>query len=827
MTTHIAKLEQQYLLEAEMRDAGVTRYLNLKLDAANERLETATDAGLHLLKRAIEPLIQAVEGFIRDEQTKGRGRKHIALPYLMQLEPEVVAFLTAKGILNAVSSHVALTKAAITIAKSLEDELRFRHFQTENQPFYDAVHKRIHRKTSYDYKRTVLIHSMGKVGMAWESWSKTDKVHIGILCIDLMAKATGLIDIVQIPKRKDDTAYYVVPTQAALDWLEKEHSHCALLAPTHLPMLVPPKDWTTPYDGGYLGVLKDTLKLVKTHNPKYLEELAGYPMPDVYQAVNHIQQTAWRVNDKVLNVAQVLWDSHSERAGLPSRDDRMPRACPVPKTLTVEQMTPEQQTLFYNWKREAAQLYESNVINRSKRLMFSKTLYVAHKFVEESEIYFPHIMDFRGRVYPVANFLSPQGNDFAKGLLTFAQGKPLENQQAANWLAIHGANLYGKDKLNFEERIAFVEAFTSTIQAIAHDPLANLEWTEAKKPWQFLAFCFEWAGYKREGYAFVSRLPIALDGTCNGLQHFSAMLRDEVGGAAVNLTPSAKPQDIYQRVADVVLEKLKAEVENQSDKQEMAEHWLRFGVTREITKRPVMILPYGGTRLSCRAYIEEHIKKCLQEGQLNSFANEQGDNLFQASQFLAGFIWQSIGEVVIAARQAMDWLQQAARLVSKEALPIQWTTPSGFPVQQAYYDVRTRRIKTQLAGNVIRKVYLCLNETLDTLNPKEQANGISPNFVHSMDAAALHLYVNQAKALGINNFSLVHDSYGTLASDTELSAACIRQVFVSIYRDDVLDRLRCTLLRLLSDKNAKCLPDLPSKGRLDLEAIQHSAFFFA
>ena len=39
-----------------------------------------------------------------------------------------------------------------------------------------------------------------------------------------------------------------------------------------------------------------------------------------------------------------------------------------------------------------------------------------------------------------------------------------------------------------------------------------------------------------------------MDGSCNGLQNFSAMLRDEVGGKAVNLIPSDKPQDVYMEV---------------------------------------------------------------------------------------------------------------------------------------------------------------------------------------------------------------------------------------------------------------------------------------
>ena len=42
------------------------------------------------------------------------------------------------------------------------------------------------------------------------------------------------------------------------------------------------------------------------------------------------------------------------------------------------------------------------------------------------------------------------------------------------------------------------------------------------------------------------RLPVHMDGSCNGLQHYAALGRDEAGGRAVNLLPSDAPQDVYK-----------------------------------------------------------------------------------------------------------------------------------------------------------------------------------------------------------------------------------------------------------------------------------------
>ena len=66
----------------------------------------------------------------------------------------------------------------------------------------------------------------------------------------------------------------------------------------------------------------------------------------------------------------------------------------------------------------------------------------------------------------------------------------------------------------------------------------------ADDPWQTLAVCME----VRDALAshdvsnFMSRLPMQMDGSCNGLQHYAALGRDAPGGRAVNLTEVSAPQ---------------------------------------------------------------------------------------------------------------------------------------------------------------------------------------------------------------------------------------------------------------------------------------------
>ena len=61
--------------------------------------------------------------------------------------------------------------------------------------------------------------------------------------------------------------------------------------------------------------------------------------------------------------------------------------------------------------------------------------------------------------------------------------------------------------------------------------------------------CFALAG---DPHGYVCSLPVHQDGSCNGLQHYAALGRDAAGGAAVNLIPSDRPQDVYTDVLKLV-----------------------------------------------------------------------------------------------------------------------------------------------------------------------------------------------------------------------------------------------------------------------------------
>lgn len=333
---------------------------------------------------------------------------------------------------------------------------------------------------------------------------------------------------------------------------------------------------------------------------------------------------------------------------------------------------------------------------------------------------------------PAASVLRSRGPDGTPGslrdgdipaLLQFAQGKALGSMAAVKWLAIHGSNCFGNDKVSLDDRYSWVLQHQDDIRLCAEDPYDNRWWTEADDPWGFLAFCFEWQGYLDEGLAFVSHLPIAMDGTCNGLQIFSLILRDEVGDHAVNLTPTDTPQDIYGIVAAKVKLALEAQAAKPVDGADVfakgetekpmynetvcARFLLGLNISRKMTKRQVMVLPYGGTFDSCREYTEAWLKEQAYADSTMPIEMPNGYTLRSVARYLAELIWDAIGATVIKAREAMTFLQDTAAVLNKADLPIRWTTPVGFPVQQCYREQKGKRVKTRIGDSII---YLTINE---------------------------------------------------------------------------------------------------------------------
>lgn len=831
-------MDLQLKLEEEMTNRGAERYLRDVSKARKAGREEGTAYGQVILASRLDTLSQAIQAW-KDEAGKGRaGNNATAYKRVKEMDPHTLAFLTLKNVLAGVSSVRTLQFVGVAIGTAVEDELRFAKIREEERKAYESLVKGAKKRSAYHYKHAYAVRRADRMD-DWVKWPRVERLHVGLKLLDILMNAIAIVEITHQKVDKDQAVKYVRALPETLEWIEKKNDVTSLLRPVYEPMVVQPKDWTNPFDGGYISSNIKPLKLVKTKNKAYLDELRNVDMPIVYEAINALQRSPWQINSQVLKVMGELWESGSVIAGLPPRSGiEMP---PLPHDIAEN---PESKK---EYRIAAAKAHMHNLSLAGQRIAFNISLNIAKRYEKFRRIFFPYQMDFRGRIYAVPH-LNPQGSDHQKALLRFANGKPL-GAEGWKWLAIHGANTAGYDKVSLEDRVNWVQDNEDEILAIAENPYDNRGWCKEiggvaiDKPWQFLAFCFEWQGYCEFGDEFVSKIPVAMDGSCSGLQHFSAMLRDEKGGATVNLIPAELPADVYKQVAEKVTEMVNQDLTEGTEDtlahtdageayvkegtKALAKQWLEFGITRKTCKRSVMTLAYGSK--------EYGFKEQLMEDTITParHAANKDPNLrfpfsrdgYQAAAYMAKKIWLSVNETLVKAAEAMKWLQGVASLAASEELPVRWTTPIGFPVVQAYPDVEQRRVKTAISGKI---VYLTMYRDKDKLNRRRQAQGISPNFVHSADAAHLMLTVVRANQEGIHNFSMIHDSFGTTAGDVETLFQVVREAFVEMYDTvDVLGDFAREIGEQLSEKNREKMPPLPAPGTLDISGVIESRYCFA
>lgn len=810
-------IEKQLELERVMVQRGVSAYEAQLAKAREQGREAELPHARKLMQEFLLPLVQVLDNFCRSTKAAKGGKVR---PYLRRCDPYKAMFIALQQLFNSFTYEAQIQGVAGKIGKMIEDEVRFTNFQNLHGDYYSKIKEDFKRKGTRDYRymHRVLTHKANEKEDGWQDWSQEERVTVGVKLIDIILANTDLVDKVTYYKH-GKTYLSLQPTKAASEWIEKHHELAKVLNPDNMPCVIPPDPWTGMYQGGYYTPeMRSRNVLIKTSSKAHKKALLSCDLSKVMEAINHIQNVSWSVNEDVLSVVKEVWTRSIGIGMPPSRPINVPDS-PY-KGRDTETLSEEENVALTDWKHEAAELYTQEKERVAKSFQVSRIIRMANECASYDRFWFVWYADFRGRLYSATASFSPQGPDLAKGLLCFGERKPL-GPRGLYWLKVHTANKFGYDKVSYDDRVAWVDENAEWFARAASSPIDYVDvWGEADKPYQFLAALFELSAYhahvKGGGSpdSFASRIPIGLDGSCNGLQHFSAMLRDEVGGLATNLVPGDKPADIYRRVAAVATVK----VYSDTYVMEMQAEWRAFldlhsdsSIPRSMAKRPVMTLPYGATRQSCTKYIFSDI--------LTTDRDFFKPQVFKAARSLTPVVWESIGEVVVAAREAMDWLQKSAGIISKRNMPITWMTPDGFLVYQGQYEIETHRIVCELAG----RMRLSIGYPSDKIDTGSQRLAISPNFVHSMDSSHLRETVRRMREEGIDWVAPIHDDYGTHACDTEALHRILREAFVSMYTDGN-NPLHAYKAR--QEAFYYKLPALPAEGTLDVSRVLDSKYFF-
>lgn len=566
------------------------------------------------------------------------------------------------------------------------------------------------------------------------------------------------------------------------------------------PLIVEPLDWTDIYDNG--GYYTDNVLSFAKHSKidyRVHKIIENYDLTRMFNIINNIQKTKWSVNKKVLEVVDYIIDKNIVDPSTPKINPKLFGDIPVSIDIDAYKMCPpnydeEKKGDKQRWYKEYLEIKDYSTANKSNRLTYYLTLDIARDYSKYEHFYFSYNTDFRGRLYAIQQLFNPQTTGKVKALLQFAEGQKL-NVDGLYWLKIHIANCFGKDKDNYEERIKWFDTNEQMIIALGRNPLDNLKYMGDEDPLMFLAGCFAYCDYLDDKEV---KLPLALDATCSGIQIYSGLLLDKVGGESVNVIGNNR-NDIYQQVANeanrILVEKehpheykRKTELKKGEFKEEIKSTYqiskhFENKINRKLVKRNVMTTPYSVSKRGMFFQIKEILDDQKAKGKSMFYEGEEGLTL----QLLTDVNEKAIKNVVKGAKIGQDFLVDVTNklLVKRkknkdEDKPIIWTTPMGFPVVQWYQKDKNIKIRTGLTQ-------LTIKQKTNNINKIKQKAGIAPNFIHSLDAALLYMTVENLQKMGINDIMLIHDSFSVLPNDVARLNLAFREAYIELFKSKPLE----------------------------------------
>lgn len=800
---------EQIAIEDKFMEDATTKYENSISRMASAGLFSNTSEGSILQKMTVEAVADQMREYFN---AKLRGHSATYRNFLrdsFQGREEVLSFIIIQHLLNAVATRTPkLTALSISVTNDVLNLITVEQFK-ENQPKFYAY-------LEYEYKSRGIgyINSrkkkLAKIDKATEGTPETReatfKVNLGTRLIDVVLKSgCNLFETrtVHLGKKRQNT---LVITEDAMKIIGKVKDRNILFSVTYKPLVAPPIPWDNIYgNGGYYT--PNSLQFIR--NNKASKHISS-SMPEVdltriYSVINHIQDTKWKINNYILEVVEQIIGDTMVDPTTPQGNPKYYGNIPYMDSLDVYEMIPRERygaldergmhidkDAYKRWfKDKEVQLKKLEAI-RSKRIMFLLAYNLANEYRKRDTMYFTYNTDFRGRLYPIQQILNPQSTGAVKAFLEFSDATLL-TEEGLYWLKVHTANNYGLDKASYDDRVKWVDDNINEIVRIAKDPMGTIEiWNDADEPLMYLAACKALLDHS-EGLPV--RLPVSLDATCSGLQLYSGLLKDKQGAQAVNVVDrttkgsTVKPADVYTDVAIQVEKYLEQgeyptqlsfttrDGERKVTSTIKEANDLQGNVTRKLTKRNVMTVPYSVTKRG----MYDQVRDLLDEMEDNDNVFWRGDKWIVA-KLLVELNSKAINHVVEGASVGQTFIKDVIHTYYEEQneKPLVWKTPHfNFPVVQWKVKNIEKKIKTCLGQ-------LALRSPTTKINKQQMYNGIAPNLVHSLDATLMYLAVEKVRDQGGNSFMLIHDSFGVPPNDVPKLNVAVREAFVELFEGEPL-----------------------------------------
>lgn len=431
ITKHL--LERQVELEQEGINEGIAKFQREFSKAQQNGSLNNNAVGAALMFRFLPAFCTAVKTFVEQAQKENKQAQLDKVRLIRAVGINECAFIALRCIIASFGGK-EVPKAihlALEIGQSIAREKAIKELkQTPSEAFgtYNAyITKALKANNQRGASKVRTLNNIIGVlrdqkGLEVDLLDKELKVRLGVELIDIFHRATGLIEKVDVYcGSKGKIAIGFKPVKQFVTEIDNIKAHYELLSPVYFPMLIPPLPF---HNNNRAGFITPALQvpLVKDHFNKPKRYLNNHNMPVVYEVLNVIQNTPWRINKEVFEVYNELI---SRGYAVPELDIVSADGLGIPPkpwgTLNNEEFKKYKEAnpeVVKAWVAEANNAHNTNARNTGKRIMSKSIAVVAERFKDEERFYYCYNLDHRGRVYPIqsGNCPNPQGFDASKAL---------------------------------------------------------------------------------------------------------------------------------------------------------------------------------------------------------------------------------------------------------------------------------------------------------------------------------------------------------------------------------------------------------------------------
>nr|QWO71463.1 RNA polymerase [Termitomyces sp. T99] len=482
----------------------------------------------------------------------------------------------------------------------------------------------------------------------------------------------------------------------------------------------------------------------------------------LYQGINYLNSMKFQINKLMLNFVLNEWDNKESK---------------LFKGFNVYQPILE---------GDSKEIKMKKLSSNSKYHLYSNIINLASLY-KDQEFYLPVFVDFRGRIYPLSNYLNYQGGDLARSLILFADCYSEKlNETGIECLNIYLANLAGYDKLPWNRRL-------SKVKGVVDEYLDSLRVSKVKyiednidritEPFQFMSIMYAKLYHIRNANTLISN-PILFDASCSGIQHIASLTLEKELANNVNVISEAKspkeelPQDFYSYALDKIRTRLL-----ESDIVELRD----IKLNRKMIKRSVMTIPYNISMAGIGEHLMEHFESnwVLKE----KFIKIPGEATISGKEVnLNGSMYGNLTKIIYfvltkelpSLKLLTDYFNGMIDIFSKLNLPVTWVTPSGLKISYTNMKFESTRIKANLLPSSNKTTIKLPTDSMDVMSMKRS---FMPNFVHSLDAANVHLLLNSISMKCLPIYT-IHDCFAGTPNNMLVLEKLVKEAFIEIYFKD-------------------------------------------